>query len=167
MTAGIRKLVSGAQTGVDRAALDVAIAHGLPYGGWVPRGGRAEDFPNPPGVLAHYHHLREHPERGYSPRTEANVRDSGATLILRDLDQPISPGTKLTVSLAERYGRPLLVVGFDEPDLVDLVRDLLAPIEVPSALNVAGPRESSSPGAYTRAVAALERLAPLFVMSAV
>ena len=46
------KVTSGGQSGVDRAALDAAIACGIDYGGWCPRGGWAEDFPSPPGVLS-------------------------------------------------------------------------------------------------------------------
>jgi hypothetical protein len=71
------KIVSGGQSGVDRAALDVAIARGIPYGGWCPKGGWAEDMPAPPGLLAHYPHLRETPSADPAERTAWNVRDSG------------------------------------------------------------------------------------------
>jgi hypothetical protein len=56
---GIGRIVSGGQTGVDRAALDVAIAHAIPYGGWCPAEGWAEDLPEPPGLLARYPALRD------------------------------------------------------------------------------------------------------------
>ena len=56
------KIVSGGQTGVDRAALDVAIGRGIAYGGWCSKGGLAEDMPNPPGLLSRYPGLRETPE---------------------------------------------------------------------------------------------------------
>ena len=78
------KIISGGQTGVDRAALDVAIERGLDWGGWCPKGGWAEDFPDPPGLLAKYSHLRETPGRHPLQRTEWNVRDSDATLIITD-----------------------------------------------------------------------------------
>ena len=78
------KIISGGQTGVDRAALDVAIERGMDWGGWCPKGGWAEDFPEPPGLLAKYSHLRETPERHPLQRTEWNVRDSDATLIITD-----------------------------------------------------------------------------------
>jgi hypothetical protein len=73
------KIISGGQSGVDRAALDVAIERGMEWGGWCPKGGWAEDFPNPPGLLPHYPHLRETPEPHPLQRTEWNVRDSDAT----------------------------------------------------------------------------------------
>src|SRR5262245_53687608 len=75
-------IISGGQTGVDRAALDAAIALGIPYGGWSPKGGWAEDMPSPPGILAHYPALRETSSADPSERTELNVRDSDATLLL-------------------------------------------------------------------------------------
>ena len=73
-------IVSGGQTGVDRAALDAAIARGIAYGGWCPQGGWAEDCPEPPGVLARYPLLRETPSADPAQRTEWNVRDSDASL---------------------------------------------------------------------------------------
>jgi hypothetical protein len=76
------KLLSGGQSGVDRAVLDVALARGIPYGGWCPKGGWAEDFPEPPGVLAKYPQLAETPLADPAQRTEWNVRDADACLIL-------------------------------------------------------------------------------------
>jgi hypothetical protein len=70
------RIVSGGQTGVDRAALDVAVALGMPYCGWCPRGGWAEDMPEPPGVLARYPRLEETPSEDPAQRTRWNVRDS-------------------------------------------------------------------------------------------
>ena len=70
------KIISGGQTGADRAALDVAIWHGFPHGGWCPNGRRAED-----GCLAPQYLLEETPARNYLNRTEWNVRDSDGTLI--------------------------------------------------------------------------------------
>src|SRR5262247_3340324 len=88
------KIISGGQTGVDRAALDVAIECGMPWGGWCPKGGWAEDFPNPPGLLAKYPHLRETPLAHPLQRTEWNIRDSDATLIITDSEgMAVSVGT--------------------------------------------------------------------------
>src|SRR5919108_3104860 len=96
-------VVSGGQTGVDRAALDAAAEVGLRTGGWCPRGRRAED-----GALAALYTLRETPSRGYAQRTEWNVRDSDATLVLcRGAPRG---GTALTLRVAKRCGRPVLVV---------------------------------------------------------
>jgi Circularly permutated YpsA SLOG family len=145
----VLKVVSGGQTGVDRAALDAARALGLPSGGWCPRGRRAED-----GAIAAEYPLRETPGEDYAERTEWNVRDASATLVLTR-GQP-SPGTALTIDLARRLERPLLVLDLrDDPDpgaVARFVRDR----EV-GVLNVAGPRESQRPGIGEQARAFLER----------
>ena len=106
----VEMLVSGGQTGVDRAALDVALALGIACGGWCPRGRRAEDAP-----LPRRYPLNETPSADYAQRTGWNVRDSDATLLLTPL--PPDGGTALTLELAERMGRPHLAV-----DLHDLAR---------------------------------------------
>src|ERR1043166_1868000 len=101
---------SGGQTGVDRAALDVALEWGVPCGGWCPRGRRAEDGPINPRYP-----LVETPWVGYPQRTEWNVRDSDGTLILTrgEADR----GTALTIELASRYQKPCLVLALKgEPD---------------------------------------------------
>jgi hypothetical protein len=133
------RIVSGGQTGVDRAALDVAIELGLPHGGWCPRGRRAED-----GPLADRYELRETESPEYHVRTEQNVIDSDATLVLTR-GEPIG-GTALTIRLAQKHARPMLVV--------DLARSGTSPADVRQwietggyrVLNVAGPRESQQPG---------------------
>jgi hypothetical protein len=77
-------ILSGGQTGVDRAALDAAIERGIACGGWCPKGGWAEDMPRPPGVLALYPMLQETPLGDHVQRTEWNVRDSDALMVLLD-----------------------------------------------------------------------------------
>jgi hypothetical protein len=150
------KIVSGGQTGVDRAALDAAMALGLPYGGWCPRGGWAEDCPTPPGLLASYPGLKETPSKDPARRTRLNVRDSDRTLILVDASGPTtSRGTALTLRLAGRYGRPHLLVDLDRSDAIDRIRAWLAEAGPDLTLNVAGPRESGAPGIYAKARAAL------------
>jgi hypothetical protein len=131
-------VVSGGQTGVDRAALDVAIALGIPHGGWCPRGRRAED-----GTVPARYTLVEHASSDYAARTEANVVDSDATLILAR--GALGGGTALTRDLARRLGRPCLVVDLSASPDPRAVRDWLATNDV-GALNVAGPRESQRPG---------------------
>ena len=96
------KIISGGQTGVDRAALDAAIAAGFPIGGWCPKGRKAED-----GVIDQRYALTETPLAGYAQRTEWNVRDSDGTLIF--YRTKIKGGTLLTLKTAERYGSSLLV----------------------------------------------------------
>ena len=158
----VRRLVSGGQTGADRAALDVALRLDIPYGGWCPRGGRAEDLPDAPGLLRDYPELRETPTEDSAVRTEWNVRDSDATLLLTDRPDSLSGGTALTRDLAERLGRPLLVTSTSDAEAVRAWLRALRE-ESPGALvlNVAGPRESKEPGLYDAACRLLEQvLAP-------
>jgi hypothetical protein len=132
------KIISGGQTGVDRAALDVAIALGIPHGGWCPRGRLAED-----GRIPARYELRETDSPGYPVRTEQNVLDADATLIVCR-GEPAG-GTALTRLLAERQGRPCLVVDLDNPPEWPIVRRWLQEHGV-KVLNIAGPRESQAPG---------------------
>ncbi len=132
------RIVSGGQTGVDRAALDVAIALSIPHGGWCPLGRRAED-----GVIDSRYHLRETDERGYAVRTQRNVLDSDATLILA-IGTPAT-GTLLTFRLAGRHDRSHLLADPSDANAAEQIQSWLSATE-PSTLNIAGPRESSSPG---------------------
>lgn len=138
------KIVSGGQTGVDRAALDAALACGLPVGGWCPAGRRAED-----GVIAARYPLIETPSQKYPQRTAWNVRDSDVTLILtlRELDS----GSKLTADVANRLGKPYVVASLNaSPEIIRLPE--LLPFALDEVvLNIAGPRESRCPGIYARA----------------
>jgi Circularly permutated YpsA SLOG family len=112
------KLLSGGQSGVDRAALDAVIERGIDYGGWCPKDGRAEDFPQPPGLLAKYPKLNATPLADPVQRTEWNVRDAHACLILVDaggLDA--SPGTALAQDFAHNYRKPLFVADLANPDI--------------------------------------------------
>ena len=102
----ITKIVSGGQTGVDRAALDVALELGIPCGGWCPRGRRAENERIPDRYP-----LQETPWDGYPQRTEWNVRDSDGTLVLTH-GEP-DRGTALTIRLAQQKKKPCLVVDLD------------------------------------------------------
>ena len=144
------KVVSGGQTGVDRAALDVARALGLPCGGWCPRGRLAED-----GPIGLDYPLVETPSADYAQRTEWNVRDSDGTLVLTR--GRAEGGTAFTIALARGRGRPLLVVDLaTDPDPAEAAR-WVREAEV-ALLNVAGPRESQRPGIGAQARAFLERL---------
>jgi hypothetical protein len=125
----------------------VAIALGHEYSGWVPKGGWAEDYVAPPGVLARYLHLREAARTDPAERTRLNVQDSDATLIIAD---GTSAGTALTEALARELARPHLVVRLEDPRALTVTRTWLAAL-APVTLNIAGPRESEAPGVYDRA----------------
>lgn len=143
------KIVCGGQTGVDRAALDTAIALGIPYGGWCPSGGWAEDYANPPGLLADYPNLRPTPSADPAERTCWNVRDSDRTLILTGAGGlAVSPGTALTVRLAAEMGRPHLLADATRAGAARSIGAWLDDAPTDLVLNVGGPRESEVPGIY-------------------
>lgn len=132
------RIVSGGQTGVDRGALDAAMALGIEHGGWCPRGRLAED-----GVIPERYQLQQTRSARYSVRTRQNVVDSSGTLIL--CRGPLRGGTELTHRLAKRLEKPFLIVDLLQgPDGEEVWRWLRA-CDV-RILNVAGPRESSAPG---------------------
>jgi hypothetical protein len=150
------RIISGGQTGVDRAALDAAIACGIAYGGWCPRGGWAEDMPSPPGLLTHYPLLRETPTADPAQRTEWNVRDADAIFFLVDAGGlSVSPGTGLGHSAAEREAKPVLTVDITTADALEQaaqwLRAQLTAQGPDLALGIGGPRESEVRGIYTRA----------------
>lgn len=144
------RIVSGGQTGVDRAALDTAIAIGIGHGGWCPKDRLAED-----GSVPSRYSLTELDSRDYAVRTEQNVIDSDATLIL--YEGKLRGGTLLTYRLAKRLQKPCLLVPIDHDWSRDTVRQWLSELS-PETLNVAGPRESSHPGIYERSFQALLRI---------
>jgi len=149
-TIKLARIVSGGQTGVDRAALDAAISADLAHGGWCPAGRRAED-----GVIDGKYELTETRSSEYAARTERNVLDSAGTLIL--VRGKLSGGTELTYRLALRHGKPCLVVQLDEAACVDAVCAWLDRHAI-DVLNVAGPRESTCPGIYQQASDLLEKI---------
>ncbi len=145
-----RKIVSGGQTGVDRAALDVAMALSIPCGGWCPKGRLAED-----GVIPARYPLSETDSADYDLRTRLNVRDSDATLILNP--GPLDGGTLRTVELARGTAKPHLVADLDGAPAPDDVAAWLGRTR-PRVLNVAGPRESKRPGVHAKAAEYLRAL---------
>ncbi|MFQ5659673.1 MAG: putative molybdenum carrier protein [Gammaproteobacteria bacterium] len=147
---GIKKIISGGQTGVDRAALDVAINNHIPHGGWCPRGRIAED-----GVINNRYALRETHSGDYSCRTKWNVRDADATLILNS--GSMQGGTALTAAVANKYNKPCLVVDVDKEIDISAVSGWIKQYSI-TTLNIAGPRESKCPGIYDRAGKMLEQL---------
>jgi len=152
MALRLRRVVSGAQTGADRAALDTTLERGLDIGGWVPRGRLAED-----GIVpGHYTGLRETESGDPAVRTARNVRDSDATLIVSH--GPLAGGSRLTAEEALRLSKPLLhldLTMLSMADATDRLRQWLRTVD-PEVLNVAGPRASEDP-AVGAAVTALLR----------
>jgi hypothetical protein len=149
----LTKVIAGGQSGVDRATLDWAIQHGLPHGGWCPKGRIAED-----GVLDARYVLRETESAGYRQRTRQNVIDSDGTLILNTGE--LSDGSMTTLRYAERFGKPCLVIQLGEGSESEQGRRVTEWIRANSiaVLNVAGPRESKRPGIYRLTMIFLNRL---------
>lgn len=162
-TIRLTKIVSGGQTGVDRAALDAAINAGIETGGWCPRDRRSED-----GSIPLRYPLRETASKSYAVRTEWNVRDSDATLILV-LDR-ISSGTRLTIDSAKTQTRPLRIEHLCPAAAKTLIDDEVSPEqqiadvvdwisrEKVRTLNVAGPRGSSHKDVYQKSLHFLTKL---------
>lgn len=157
--ARIATIISGGQSGVDRAALDVAVERGIPYRGFVPKGGWAEDFSDPPGLLARYPGLVETASPDPKVRTEKNVLAADATLIVVPGGGAVpSPGTAHTLEAAARHGKPCLTVDASEPGSLATAAGALREMQGNIGLNVAGPRASEAPGIYRAARRILEEL---------
>ncbi len=154
----IVKIISGGQSGADRAALDAAIACGIPHGGWCPKGRLAEDGPIPPK-----YNLREMETDSYSERTKANVADSDLTLIFSH--GPLSGGSLFTQQFAEGLSKPCVHIDLNENFqcleagssggqlFFQTLEEKLPSIgnsqrEGGVVLNVAGPRASGDPQIY-------------------
>ena len=164
------KIISGGQTGVDRAALDFAIERGIAWGGWAPNGWRSEDGTIP---VMYREHMREHDSPEYLPRTLENVRDGDATLIvvahhLRTVRGGLVGGTARTAGYANREEKPLLVVDIERDGRHDS-RDVgrirswwrnVVNMRNGEILNIAGPRESKAPGIYAATMALLREVWP-------
>lgn len=139
------RVLSGGQSGVDRAALDAALAVGLPVGGWCPAGRWAED-----GPIAEIYPLIETASADPAERTRRNVADADALLVLAPL--PVGGGTVLALGHALALGRPVLVV---DPRTADTVARIVG-FGAGGVVNVAGPRESEVPGLYVATLRVLE-----------
>jgi hypothetical protein len=146
----VRRIVSGGQTGVDRAALDFAIRRGIPHGGYCPKGRRSES-----GRIADRYRLIECASPDYAMRTALNVVHSDGTLIL-SRGEP-EGGTQLTAALCGQYGKPSFIIDLERKLEPEAFAAWLRDHRI-GTLNVAGPRESKQSGIGKQSRAALETL---------
>ena len=147
----IKRIISGGQTGADRAALDFAIKMDLPHGGWVPKGRMAED-----GPLPEKYQLQEMPTQNYPKRTEQNVIDSDGTLIITHGN--LTGGSRLTKEFAENQKKPCLNVDLNqmvEYEAAVHIDDWAQELGI-EVLNVAGPRASKDPEIYAKVLKVLD-----------
>lgn len=142
----IKRVRSGGQTGVDRAALDLARKYHIEICGWCPKGGWAEDFPSPPGLLAVYPELKETPSAGTSQRTRWNMRDTDAILTIMPESSGESKGTQVGLQEGILLQKPMFTAqGLkDTPGIVAWLENLPNDLD----LCVGGPRASECPEAY-------------------
>ena len=156
----IKRIRTGGQSGADRAAMDFAREWGIPLCGWCPKGGWAEDYPDPPGVLSDYPELTETPSKDTAQRTKWNMRDSDAILTIIPANAEPSPGTDLGLAEGESLGKPMLTVK-DAEDLPEIIRWLH---ELPEGivLCIGGPRASECPEAYNVTKNVLDEIAATF-----
>ena len=139
----VSKIVSGGQTGADRAALDIAVKVGITHGGWIPKGRLAED-----GVLDDKYQLREMETSKYNRRTEQNVIDSNGTLIISHGE--LTGGSEFTREMAIYHNRPWLHIDLNNTiafQAAEKIRTWIAENEI-KVLNVAGSRASKDPNIY-------------------
>ena len=142
------KIYSGGQTGVDRAALDVALELGIPIGGHLPKGRKDENGDVLP--VEKYVGMQETDTDDVNVRTELNVQNSDATLIFSH--GALFGGSAYTECMARQHEKPCLHVDFDQLDAdqgARLIKTWLAGTR-PEVLNVAGPRSSDDPEIYSK-----------------
>jgi Circularly permutated YpsA SLOG family len=141
----VERIISGGQTGVDRAVLDTAIEIGIPHGGWVPHGRWAED-----GRIGEQYHVKETPSEDVNQRTEWNVRDSDATLIISQ--GVLTGGSEFTQKMAQKYQKPWLYIDLavaSVPEATTQIQQWLAQGQF-NTLNIAGPRHSEDAEIYLK-----------------
>ena len=154
----LARIVSGGQTGVDRGALDAALAAGFSCGGWCPEGRMAED-----GAIPPRYPLTELPGAGCQQRTKRNVMDSDGTLVIHFGE--LSGGTQMTVRYCEQLRKPVLVLDGDAlaPEEIAAMASQFVTANEIAILNVAGPRETSHKGAAQNSRQVVTRLIALAI----
>jgi len=147
----IDKIISGGQTGAGRAALDFAIANGIPYGGWLPKGRKTED-----GTLDLKYKLQEMPTTDYPKRTERNVLDADGTVIISH--GFLTGGSALTREFAKKHQKHWIHIDLKElviKEAAERLAEWLMRHEI-KVLNVAGPRARKDPAIYEATLHLLE-----------
>ena len=152
----ISRIRTGGQSGVDRAAMDFAKENGIPLCGWCPKGGWAEDYPDPPGLLTDYPELTETPSDGTEQRTRWNMRDAEAILTIVPKDSASSPGTEVGLEEGAVLSKPMYTAeGMEDvPDIISWLQDL----PDGTRLCIGGPRASECPETYDFAMKMLRSI---------
>jgi len=146
----VEKIISGGQTGVDRAALDFALERNIQCGGWCPKGRLAED-----GRIDSKYPLAETKTSLYAERTRLNVKDGDGTLII--FSDEMGNGTIFTAEYARQIKKPLLIIKTGDHDLKTTIWQWIEKHKI-KVLNIAGPRESISPGIYLKTLEILKKV---------
>ena len=147
----IIKIVSGGQTGADRAALDFAIKNNIPHGGWIPKGRLTEE-----GSLPAQYQLQEMATHSYAKRTEQNVIDSDGTLITSH--GKLAGGSALTRQLTKKHQRPWLHIDFNKVSMQESAKQIKNWVDGNEikTLNIAGPRASKDSRIYRKTLEVLK-----------
>ena len=149
----VTKIISGAQTGADRAALDFAIDNEIPHGGWIPKGRKAED-----GAVTAKYNVQETNSKDYRQRTELNIKDSDGTLIVSHGN--LTGGSALTQKLAKKHSKPCLHIDLSSQAEIAASEDALNWIKSNEieVLNIAGSRASKDPKIYDATISLLKNI---------
>ena len=159
----ITEVRSGGQSGADRGAMDAALSMGFPISGWCPKGGWAEDYPDPPGVLTLYPQMVETPSSDVTQRTEWNIRESTCCITLNSCQEGTSPGTDAGFVFYEKYGIPHFEIYVDGQESIEAQTEqayawLDSLNDDAIVLGFGGPRASEYPGIYDIAFGIVKEL---------
>jgi len=143
------KIISGGQTGVDRAALDFAIKYNISHGGYCPKGRLAED-----GRIPSKYQLKETTSNQYQSRTKKNVINADATLIFHT--GQLGTGSKLTEKYCKEANKLYRVININDFN-IDKIKQFVNKMSI-RTINIAGSRGSSSPGLSEQTIQTLEAI---------